>query len=109
MSRLSAEIRADLARAFSSAKQFISPTFAIGDMEQFICHALVRAHHAGHISARAYHEATHIISERLGQHNCVEGFLFRKVGWKSVSDAGRDAIQQYRLRWLDALIEEYSK
>jgi hypothetical protein len=112
MTQYSKVERKKIAAAFHAAKSYVSPTFHIGDKEQFICHALERCRRVCLISEFACEEARYVIMERLhadGGGNCLEVFLERKVGYAAIASAGRDAVQQYRHRWLDALIKEFSK
>lgn len=56
--------------------------------------------------------ADNIIMARLGKYSYVEGFLRGTVG-KEYNDLSGDerwqATQDYRHRWLDSLIEEFSE
>lgn len=53
------------------------------------------------------------IHRRLDNEITVEDWLFENAGvnlyWSEHSMTGRREVQAYRHRWLDALIEEYSK
>ena len=108
MSDYSRQERLEMERGFRLAKNHVSPTYSNGDREQFICHALRRLRGRSIISCVVHDRAKRLITERLLPYgNCVESFL--DVMCIDYQSCHRDEVQKYRHRWLDALIEEFSK
>jgi hypothetical protein len=110
--------RSKIAEALREAKSFIRvlPHSQVkrGDLQRntFICHALADTEAFGHITDLQYRMAKALIEKRLGDFSIVEDFLCRTIGYDTYEEAKRKdplCIQEYRLRWLDALIAEYSK
>ena len=104
--------RERILRALKAAKQPLSDTYRIGEREQFICFALYRTVRFGASSYEDYLDARNLILERLAPFNCVEDWLKANVGHKAFYAArqkNQDVIQEYRHRWLDALIKEFSR
>ena len=97
--------RAMIHSALAAAKSSLSHTYQCGDgQEEFICYAIGSARDAW---ARVL--AREMIMERLGNTPTVYDWLRCRVGMQAIQAAGQDSVQQYRHRWLDALIEEFSK
>lgn len=100
-------------RALVLAKAHLSKTYSIGSKEQFICFALYKTVGFGRSTYGDYLLAKEMVMERLGHFNCVEDWLRTEgVGFKSyyaAKEKDQDVVQKYRHRWLDALIEEFSK
>ena len=102
--------RAQIARALKIAKLLVSETYYCGDKEQFICHALARARNEDLCSAGETIAAEKMIMGRLGPGSyCLEDWIEARFGHKVIDDTWRtNAMQEYRHRWLDALILEFS-
>ena len=75
----------------------------------YICWAIEEAEHEGKISNHSANLAKNMIMKRLGEFLGVDNWLTYKIGWIAVKDAGKDAMQEYRHRWLDSMIKEFSK
>lgn len=93
-----------------AAKRWTSPTYHCGNLEQFICLALGRAERMGEITERVADLTRKVITDRLGGLYCLEEWLDANVGSDTVvaaMDQNQNAIQEYRHRWLDALIREF--
>lgn len=110
--------RSKIAEALREAKAFIRVIphgqVKYGNLQRnsFICHALDDAEGFGHITYLQLRMAKALIQKRLGCFDIVEDFLYHTVGHEAYAEAtSKDplVVQKYRLRWLDALIEEYSK
>lgn len=76
---------------------------------QYICWAFDRSVSLGEIPYMAKFDAREMIHERLGNYYCIEEWLEANVGRTKVRKAGKTAVQEYRHRWLDAMIKEFSK
>ena len=92
-----------------AAKPFLSKTYRCGDKEQFICHALLRVKRSRRELFAAAILAEKMIMERLNGQYTAENWLARKIGWYEIDKAPVDAVQQWRHRWLDSMIKEFSK
>lgn len=104
--------RERILRALKAAKQPLSDTYMIGEREQYICFALYQTVRFGASSYEDYLDAKNLVMKRLAPFNCVEEWLRANVGLKSyyaAKEQNQDVIQEYRHRWLDALIEELSR
>lgn len=104
--------RERILRALKAAKQPLADTYRIGECEQYICFALYRTVRFGASSYEDYLDTRNLILERLAPFNCVEDWLKANIGHKAFYAAlqkNQDVIQEYRHRWLDALIEELSR
>lgn len=103
--------RERILRALKAAKQPLSDTYMIGEREQYICFALYQTVRFGASSYEDYRDAKNLVMKRLAPFNCVEEWLKANVGHKAFYAAqqkNQDVVQEYRHRWLDALIEEFS-
>jgi hypothetical protein len=102
--------RQQIHKALKAAKPFLSKTHQCGDKEEFICHALERLDEANEVGGEL---ATEMIMERIGLWNhTLENWIRAKIGNDKVDaamDINRDALQQYRHRWLNSMIAEFSK
>lgn len=83
-----------IANAFRRAKVRM-----IDRRETYICHALYKA-------GRGAEVARIEVNWRLGGHPTVRSWLLGN-GISSESEMTFDALMEYRLRWLDAIIEEF--
>lgn len=99
---------ANLVKAFKEAKILIQ-----SDDESFICSALTIAHCDSEISHTTLRNAHNVIRERIGSiYWSLEHWVVRNV--PNITNAylysNKGAVQMkiYRLRWLDALIKEFS-
>lgn len=95
------------AEAFREARKYV-----VDGSQRYICFSLVAASDAEIISYDKSSAAQTLIGNRLGSHCYLEDFLVAKVPSLTYdylrSDEGREQMQLYRLRWLDALIAEFS-
>lgn len=106
--------RKEIAKAFKEAKNYLSPTLRDQWLKhEFICHALNEAHKQGKISLRSAADAEEVIMDRVGDDALTAcNWLRDAIGEKAVDEAMRqnpNALQEWRHRWLDSLIEEFSK
>lgn len=96
--------------AFRAAKRHLSETYYYIDGCQHICRALDTARDRGEASQNGVADAQQVIWERLTPaHYTLEDWLDAHIGEEAVEGAPFDSVQQYRHRWVDALIEEFSK
>lgn len=105
----SSEERQDIVEAFMAAKKLVSKTGApyLKAEQQFICFALEASKHPGRGLAKK------IVMHRIkgASKYCVkycvtiEEYLRYVLGVNT--SKCRDAVQEFRHRWLDALIEEF--
>lgn len=96
-----------LVKAFTAARKFIK-----SNKEVFICLAICEAYCCNQITETQSNSARDLIQERLGWFVC-ECWIIRNVpGLTSAylfhTDEGKQQMKDYRLRWLDALIKEFS-
>ena len=83
---------------------------ATGD-QWYICEALSQLYARRQIQGWEYERARNIIQTRLGDSITVEEWLERNVTDGNVylwADNPTGILKDYRLRWLDSLIEEFS-
>ena len=95
-----------LAHAFRLAQSMI----ATGH-QWYICEALIHLYARRQIQGWEYERARNIIQTRLGDSITVEEWLERNVTDGNVylwADNPTGILKDYRLRWLDSLIEEFS-
>lgn len=101
-----------ICEAFKAAKPWLAHTNqddTYGRDPLFICLALERT------DAPGKYLAGNLIMSRLGEHHTVSAWLHANVinARRALNRRGYEArtelIQEYRHRWLDALIEEFSK
>ena len=91
--------RMEIAEAFRAARKIVD-----SGAEDFICCALQIS------DARYSIEARHIISSRIKPYGTLNDWLKRNYEpSESHSHKNGRQMRLYRLRWLDALIEEFSK
>lgn len=96
--------------ALTAAKPFVAEfSYPYGEKYQFICHAIQRATLERLCSLEAGELAEEMILERLNGVITVECWLGRNVPGYRDYNHHPHAVQQYRHRWLNALIEEFSK
>lgn len=98
--------RAEIATAFRAAKKYLAVDHRTrgGKLSRYICYALQAAD--GHYSGKR--RAREIITTRLGGESSVRGYLLYVVGIPA-RQLSIEKIQAFRHRWLDSLIEEFSK
>ena len=98
--------RLAIAQALKNAKPYLS--HGNDNKEEFICFSIelgvqrIPQHRAARL-------AKHVIMERLDGCFTAEDWLKYTVGIAAVNRAGFVALQAWRHRWLDSLIEEFSK
>lgn len=93
--------RKQIASAFRDARELIA-----SDDERYICYAL------GGVCLEGAEEALQIVQERLDQPKnfTLTDWLHRVHGIDtSFVDDYEEQMRLYRLRWLDALIKEFSE
>lgn len=100
------EQRLKIAYAFRAAKKRLAKDSG-GAKTTHICWALGDAYEACEISWTAFVNAKRIIEQRLAPYGTVSGWLVHVV--KVESDVSFKDLQQYRHRWLAALIKEFSQ
>ena len=97
----------DLARAFRLAQKEIREGRA-----WFICVALERLYQKGQLAGWEFERARAIIQERMEGHAYLEDWLLARCpeyrAWYSSTSYQSGAMTDYRCRWLDSLIEEFS-
>ena len=106
--------RAQIAKAFKAARRHLAISWVQDGRTAYICLAIVEAREMNEISRSAADAAMKVIGNRLGHNqatvglwlvaNVPESHHILKGDWKN-----NTIIQAYRHRWLDALIEEFSK
>lgn len=108
--KLTKEERLAVGEAFKAAKKYLYS--GKGDMgpkhRNHICYSLVLAQNYNMNLADAAFTAMDIVSSRLGKSSTVTSWL-NKQKEVNPDDMTTKNIQAYRHRWLDALIEEFSK
>lgn len=93
-----------LAEAFRAARNRLTKK----GMRRFICNALQDAYLASEITNWQLRHARHEITVRMDYAPDLESWL-RVTHKVPTSDLIARNTHQYRLAWLDALIEEFSK
>lgn len=99
-----------LAKAFREARPYIED-----HSDSYICCAIAEVWAAGKISKKVSYAATNLIAERMNQKVFLESWLYQNSpefqDWYDLADREEQFKQMrlYRLRWLDALIEEFGK
>ena len=96
--------RKEIARAFRNAKSHLK-TGAVGPGSYFVCIAIIM--HPG-TPRRISDAAQKVVSDRIAPHPSVAAWLRLQP---EVCHGNMDTknLQEYRHRWLDSLIEEFSK
>ncbi len=102
-----------LRQAFKAAKIYLARNGADIQSrkpadEEFICSSLDRAHLNGHISRETADLASDMIMERIWPSVTACRWIQQATGL-SYSSMTEDDVQQWRHRWLDSLIWEFSK
>jgi len=102
----------ELHRAFLAARNYIHN---LG----FICVALDRACYRGEITERQASNAIALVRERLGSHYTLNNWVCENIpGFREIQEEAQargdhqtylNMVQEFRVRWLDALIKEFSK
>lgn len=95
--------RRTLAEAFRVVKDRLERT----GPDKFICNALSFAYMRDLIGNWAVNEAKHIIRVRMDYCLTLEQWLI-KVPRIPAADRTQSAMYQYRMAWLDHLIQEFS-
>ena len=101
-----------LSKAFVAAKEYLASAgeYYSRTKQEFICHALRDAQIGGRITKQARELATSVVMDRIYNHRTVQGWLYTN-GYLPGDLPPRKTFnlcQEYRHRWLDALIEEFS-
>ena len=95
--------RRALAEAFKEARKRIESRRC-----HYICYALKGALDERKIDCWAAQSAGNLILDRLSPYNTVEGWLMGSAGVPVRFAQNAELSREYRLRWLDSLIEEFS-
>jgi len=99
-----------IAHAFREARPYVEDR-----RQKYICAAVNDAASAGKISVGVSDAATDIISDRMSHKLFLESWLYANsrsfAEWEDRADRDEqfEQMRLYRLRWLDALIEEFDK
>jgi len=104
--------RQHIHKALKAAKPLLSRSkvhSVVAGKAAYLCWALEDSNSNGEISNLACEVTKKMIMDRLDSHITVRDWLITNVGFYEVKRAGEDAMQEYRHRWLDALIKEFSK
>jgi hypothetical protein len=113
MTTKAAAARKALRQAFKAAKIYLARNAADLDNyqqpnEEFICCSLDRASLEGHISAKSLEASQALVMDRISPYvtacQWLAGTL--KVDMMKLDE---DDVQEWRHRWLDELIKEFSK
>lgn len=99
--------RAEIARGFQAAKPFLN-TARESHKRNYICFAIEDAAYWGKMRYGVREACEKIIRDHLGGQGTVPGWLMYVAGIPGKKLTHR-ALQMYRHRWLDHLIESYSK
>lgn len=95
--------RTVIAKAFTEARRHIDNC-----EEGFICNALFIAYLRRSIDSWAQSTAREIIRTRMGGEDTLECWL-QECANVPTNQLTNENMRAYRLRWLDALIKEFSK
>ena len=102
-----------IAHALKAAKPYLVKSNWTDDQSTekslFICCALDKARRHRKISDTAADAAEKVIMNRLGGYYTAAGWLSNKIGTDAVKAAGATALQEWRHRWLDSMIKEFSE
>jgi len=104
--------RLALSKAFAAAKEYLAKPgeYRYCMKQEFICHALLAARWSGQITEAVQELAISVVINRIDNQRtvqgwlCAEGYLPRDLSLQETFDL----CQEYRHRWLDALIKEFS-
>lgn len=101
--------RASLAKAFKAAKSFLykGPPYTSRDKTAHICFAIEHACHVGRLTVDESELSRAHIRLLLGNNGTVSGWLRDHLDVQE-SERTSENVQQFRHRWLDALIKEFS-
>jgi len=105
------EQRKEIAAVFRAAKKYLWNGRAYGPNPGnwvYICFAIDDTRRQGGKSGQAADNATSVIQDRLTPRGCVDSWLAHEAK-VDVSLLHPANVQAYRHRWLNALIEEFSK
>lgn len=100
--------RQRIRKALKAAKQYLAKRHT-DYRSKFICYAIFDAYDHGKISYETYSDACEMIQTRIAPYGMLSKWLRDQIGDKAFSAAPVDSMQEYRHRWLDSLIEEFSK
>lgn len=95
--------------ALVAAKGRLSPTYHCDGKEQFICLAIDEARLRGECDSYGAKLAVKLIGERLRGCPTIEMWLEYNIPHFNERDIRSDSVQQYRHRWMNALIKEFNK
>jgi len=113
MTTKAAAERKALRQAFKAAKIYLATNSEEIDgakprREEFICCSVDQAHFNGHISQESAHRAEALIMNRIYPSVTACQWLAAELG-VDMMHLEEDDVQQWRHRWLDSLIQEFSK
>jgi hypothetical protein len=98
-----------MAEALRAAKPRLTTKMYTDEGDTFICVALKNAFEANEIPLAAYRRAEKMISNRIWPYYTAEEWLRGTIGHADVNAAGESAVQQWRHKWLDSMVKEFSK
>ena len=102
--------RAEIAAAFRAGKALLwDGAEAMEQKSEFICNAIQFASRDGFIHPEVALAAVNVVMQRISPYGIATAWLGNTIGWDKVSHAARADNQEWRHRWLDSLIEEFSK
>ena len=77
-------------------------------INSYVCNAIESAVQSDHQEFLMF-QIHDLIRKRLEGHSTIYSWLSNKVGIKVMSNATDEELQNYRLRWMDSLIQEYKE
>lgn len=98
--------RQKVVRTLCEAKKLLDPPFGSFRGYRFICIAINVARQEGIVTQCEADLTKKVIMRRLGRYISVEGYLRQKCNIGE-SRLTRRNVQEFRHRWVDALIEEF--
>jgi hypothetical protein len=93
--------------ALVAAKPFLATRRMEPNANAFLCWAIEDG--VGRNESRGSHLAQQMIHERIKPDLVVTDWLLDRIGYSAWADATAEDFQEYRHRWLDAMIKEFSK
>lgn len=104
-----AKQRKAIAAAFRAAKPYLltgSEHIRVPGVSSYICFALDEACRGGHIDHKTLMKTIGVVEQRLAPRDCVRSWLALEVNTPKHLLTNQN-VQQYRHRWLHALIKEF--
>jgi hypothetical protein len=106
--------RKDIHTALVAAKKYLFTSEDIHceqgcSKSSFICIAMRTAWNNKDITWGEYNKAADMISERLGLYIFLDEWVKDNIGHRAYYECSATEFQAYRWRWLESMIEEFSK